>query len=214
MGIIAQAIGNAKGKKNCFWWGFLLGLIGIIVVLCTKGSSGDQYDKLQKLQALKESGAIDEVEYETCKYKIISEINQYNSPYAKPNNSDGTSVAFVAILLIAIVILVIILVPNIINSKDSSSSSSSGDSSLFASKTQKIAKETQKLLEAEWRKQGMAVTVVDDMLVTKRGGNEYSGMITVRYAGKTIQLTGTILYDGYSIQWQPDRQNLLYQMLY
>lgn len=85
---------------------------------------------------------------------------------------------------------------------------------LFGNKTERIAKETQKLITDDWRQKGISVTVVEDMTVTKKSGNEYSGMMKIIYEGKTIQLTGTVIYDGKTIQWQPDSQNLIYQLLF
>ncbi len=81
-------------------------------------------------------------------------------------------------------------------------------------KTEQLAKETQKLITDNWRKSGLSVTVLEDMVLTKKYGNEYSGIMKIRYAGHIIQLTGTVIYDGHYIQWQPDTQNLFYQMLY
>lgn len=211
-GIIAEAIGRAKGKNNCFWWGFLLGIIGIIIVACSKNNKADEYDKLQKLQALKDAGTIDEVEFESYKYKIMREGNNHTVIYSKPGNGSGGGLVIV-ILIIIIVVLGIILIPNIIDASKSSNGSNSGGS-IFTSTTERLAKETQKMITDQWRKDGLYVTVVKDMVLTKKYGNEYSGMMTIRYQGKTIQLTGTVVYDGYYIQWQPDRENLLYQMLY
>ena len=35
-GFITQSMGTGKGVKNCFWWGFFLGIIGVIVVAVKK----------------------------------------------------------------------------------------------------------------------------------------------------------------------------------
>ena len=77
-----------------------------------------------------------------------------------------------------------------------------------------LAKETQKIITNDWKQKGLSVTVLEDMILTKKQGNEYSGMMKIRYEGKTIQLTGTVIYDGHYIQWQPDKQDLFYQLLY
>ena len=79
---------------------------------------------------------------------------------------------------------------------------------------EEIAKETQRLIEDDWKEKGISVTILEDMSLTKKSGNEYSGMMKIMYEGKTIQLTGTVIYDGETIQWQPDQQNLLYQLLF
>lgn len=79
--------------------------------------------------------------------------------------------------------------------------------------TEQIAKETQKIIEDNWRQEGLSVTVLEDLVLTKKYGNEYSGIMKIMYYGKTIQLTGTVVYDGNYIQWQPDNQNLFYQLL-
>lgn len=80
--------------------------------------------------------------------------------------------------------------------------------------TEDIAKEAQRIITDNWKKEGVNVTVVEDMSLVKKSENEYSGIMEIIYEGKTIQLTGTVICDGDTIQWQPDRQNLFYQMLY
>ena len=85
---------------------------------------------------------------------------------------------------------------------------------IFGYSTEEIAKEAQKLIENDWKNKGINATVLEDMLLTKKGGNEYSGMMKIMYEGKTIQYTGTVICDGKSIQWLPDTQNLFYQLLY
>lgn len=111
-------------------------------------------------------------------------------------NQKGMTLVDITII-IAIIILCIILIPNL----------------NLSSKTERIAKETQQMLIDDWRQKGMNVTVIEDMIITKKQKNEYSGLIKIRYQGRTIQLTGTVICDGRSIQWQPDTQNLLYQFL-
>ena len=81
MGVLCEYLGGKKGRKNCFWWGFFLGLIGVVVVCCLSDQSEgqesgaktntDKYEGLQKLQQLKESGAITDVEFEIEKQKIL-----------------------------------------------------------------------------------------------------------------------------------------------
>lgn len=79
-GFATRAIGKSKGKDNCFWWGFFLGLIGLVIVLCitsksaTSSNNIDNYEALEKLQKLKESGAITEEEFEESKKKILDKI--------------------------------------------------------------------------------------------------------------------------------------------
>lgn len=78
-GILCEYLGNLKGQKGCFLYGFLLGVIGIIIVLCLKNKSGEieeqnkgnKYDALIKLQELKESGAITDIEFEVEKQKLL-----------------------------------------------------------------------------------------------------------------------------------------------
>lgn len=38
-----SSIGSRKGRDNCFWWGFLLGLLGLIIVLCMSDYSSSEY---------------------------------------------------------------------------------------------------------------------------------------------------------------------------
>ncbi len=78
-GIATQSIGNSKGIKGCFWWGFFLGIIGLIVVACLKDNTTtsnnvDNVDALDKLQKLKESGTISNEEFEQSKKKILSKL--------------------------------------------------------------------------------------------------------------------------------------------
>lgn len=76
-GFATRAIGKSRGKDNCFWWGFFLGLIGLIIVLCITNDSKkdtDNYEAIEKLQKLKESGAITEEEFEESKKKILAKI--------------------------------------------------------------------------------------------------------------------------------------------
>ncbi len=76
-GAICQNIGTKKGRKSCFWWGFLFGFIGLIVVLCLSDKSinyvseKDKYDNLEKLENLREKGTISNEEYEIERKKIL-----------------------------------------------------------------------------------------------------------------------------------------------
>ena len=85
---------------------------------------------------------------------------------------------------------------------------------IFGYSTEEIAKETQKMIENDWKNKGINVTILEDMMLTKKSGNEYSGMMKIMFEGKAIQYTGTVICDGKSIQWLPDTQNLFYQLLY
>lgn len=78
-GFLCEYLGNLKGQKGCFLYGFLLGIIGVIIVLCLKDKSNEvkgnnyfsKYDGLEKLQKLKESGAITDSEFEVEKQKLL-----------------------------------------------------------------------------------------------------------------------------------------------
>ena len=84
-GCLCEYLGNLKGQKGCFLYGFLLGFIGIIIVLCLKDKSNEvnvgnnsnyvssnKYDDLKKLQELRTSGTITDEEFEKEKSKILS----------------------------------------------------------------------------------------------------------------------------------------------
>ena len=74
MGVITQIVGDKRGRKYCFFWGFLLGLIGLIIVICLgkkEDSTESKYDNLEKLKRLKEDGAITPEEYEEEKKKLL-----------------------------------------------------------------------------------------------------------------------------------------------
>lgn len=78
-GVATQNIGKSKGHENCFWWGFLLGLIGLIIVAClkdntTNNSNADNVEALDKLQKLKENGVITEQEFQEKKKNLLSKI--------------------------------------------------------------------------------------------------------------------------------------------
>ncbi len=80
-GFICEYMGKNKGQKNCFWYGFLLGIIGIIIVACLKDRSGEvqnevgtnlnKYDQLEKLQQLKNNGTLTDAEFEVEKSKLL-----------------------------------------------------------------------------------------------------------------------------------------------
>lgn len=78
-GFLCDYLGKQKGQKNCFWYGFFLGIIGLIIVLCLKDKSGEisnnsssnKYEDLAKLQELKENETITEVEFEIEKQKLL-----------------------------------------------------------------------------------------------------------------------------------------------
>ena len=59
---------------------------------------------------------------------------------------------------------------------------------LTGNNTEQLAKEIQKIITNNWKQKGMSVTVLEDMVLTKKQGNEYSGMMKIRYEGKTIQI--------------------------
>lgn len=78
MGEIARSIGDSKGQKGCFLYGFILGLLGILVTALLPNKykqmnldGEDKYDKMKKLYELKEKNIISEEEYEKEKNKII-----------------------------------------------------------------------------------------------------------------------------------------------
>ena len=52
------------------------------------------------------------------------------------------------------------------------------------------------------------------MILVKKNDNEYSGSIKIMYEGKEILISGTVLYDGNYINWQPNTQDLFLQFLY
>lgn len=194
LGTITQGIGKAKGRDNCFWWGFAFGIIGLVIVICMK--SNDLYSKLEKLQSLKDAGTIDEVEFEVYKSDILKE-NNYNRRYG--NNNEGTGILAVIIIIVAIILCVIIF-PNVFGTKN---------------KIEFLQEEVQELIEENWKENGVyGYTIEKDLVVTHKDGNTYSGIIQIKYLGKSIQITGEIIYDGKYVQWIPDRTNIMYQLLY
>ena len=85
LGFLTEYLGKQKGQYNCFWYGFLLGVIGVIIVLCLKDKSSEipqkeetniqnsnKYDDIAKLQQLKDKGAITEAEFEREKSKLLN----------------------------------------------------------------------------------------------------------------------------------------------
>lgn len=105
------------------------------------------------------------------------------------------------IIVIVIIILGIILVSNLFNDRTGIS-------------TELLASEVQERITTEWRQKGVTFTVLEDMILVKKNDNEYSGSIKIMYEGKEILISGTVLYDGNYINWQPNTQDLFLQFLY
>lgn len=79
LGFLCEHLGQTKGQKGCFMYGFLLGFIGLIIVLCLKDKSSEiknvsnnKYENLEKIQKLKEAGAITEEEFNIEKNKLLN----------------------------------------------------------------------------------------------------------------------------------------------
>ena len=101
-GAISQTVGTSKGRKDQFWWGFLLGFIGLIIVLCLPGgekniatttakretSELNKLEYLEKLQKLKESGTISTTEFKEMKEKAMAGWKDEVEGDAKNNEGD------------------------------------------------------------------------------------------------------------------------------
>ena len=76
-GFICEYLGNQKGQKGCFLYGFLLGIIGLIIVCCLKDKNPgkniyiNKYDDIEKITKLKEAGVITQEEFEPEKEKLL-----------------------------------------------------------------------------------------------------------------------------------------------
>lgn len=105
------------------------------------------------------------------------------------------------IIIIVIIIVGVVLLSNLFNDKTKIS-------------TELLASEVQEKITTEWRQKGAVFTVLEDMILVKKNDNEYSGSMKIMYEGKEIQISGTVIYDGQYIQWQPNTQELFLQFSY
>lgn len=103
------------------------------------------------------------------------------------------------IIIIVIIVVGVILLSNLFNDKTKIS-------------TELLASEVQERITTEWRQKGVTFTVLEDMILVKKNDNEYSGSIKIMYEGKEILISGTVIYDGQAIQWQPNTQDLFLQL--
>tara|TARA_R110000850_G_scaffold10324_8_gene37021 strand:- start:296 stop:598 length:303 start_codon:yes stop_codon:yes gene_type:complete len=78
-GLITEKMGDNKNISNCFWWGFLLGILGIIIVSLKKKQLSRREAAIAKLieqKTLLDSGIKTQAEFDTCKEKLALIINE------------------------------------------------------------------------------------------------------------------------------------------
>ncbi|MDR1328048.1 MAG: hypothetical protein LBK23_00395 [Oscillospiraceae bacterium] len=71
--------------------------------------------------------------------------------------------------------------------------------------TERLAKEVQASMLENWNDElGLGITVDKDLQLVSKGGNEYSGLITISLEGESEQITVSVIYDGSTFQWEVD----------
>jgi hypothetical protein len=70
---------------------------------------------------------------------------------------------------------------------------------------ERLAKEVQASMLENWNDElGLGITVDKDLQLVSKGGNEYTGLITVSLEGESLQIPVGVVYDGSTFQWEVD----------
>jgi len=68
--------------------------------------------------------------------------------------------------------------------------------------TSDLAKQVQDLMIEKFQQEGITLKVKEDLLLTHKSGNEYTGIITVIVDGEESQLSVDVICDGESFQYE------------
>lgn len=68
--------------------------------------------------------------------------------------------------------------------------------------TNQLAEEVKKSMKETWKQQGITGVAIDNLTLTHKGGNEYSGLLETTENGEKGKYTVEVIYDGENMKWE------------
>jgi len=67
--------------------------------------------------------------------------------------------------------------------------------------TEELARQVQEAMVERWASEGRDIRVINGLILVNRGGNDYTGLITLSYWGESIGLEVEVIFDGRNFIW-------------